>query len=190
MKQYNKQKSINFANFNYTNIRLYYVALERFTRYGSSEIKLGETYGISSPFRLPHGMSYKDACKVVSYLSEKVEKENNLEPASESSVAMVSKILPSYGFERIEGMEKGHYHAVSDYKPFYKIKADYFPACKKIDGVVDLFTVGGHFKVFKKTDLNDRYFDWFTEGVTKQEIENIYKTIGQDCLLSNLDISK
>jgi len=56
-------------------LRLYYVALEKFTRYGTDEIKLGQTYGVSSPFRLPHNMSMEDACKVVSYLSDKVEKK-------------------------------------------------------------------------------------------------------------------
>ena len=35
-------------------IRLYYVALEKFSRYGSDEIKIGQTYDISSPFRLPN----------------------------------------------------------------------------------------------------------------------------------------
>ena len=164
-------------------IRLYYVALEKFSRYGSDEIKIGQTYGISSPFRLPNEMSIEDACRVVSYLSEKVESENNLEPASEKSVAMVSKLLTTYGFEKVESKEKGYYHAVSDYKPFEKIRTNFLPACEEIKGVVDLFTVGGDFKVFKKSDLYDRYFDWFTEGITKQEVEDIYKKIRKDYLL-------
>ena len=164
-------------------IRLYYVALEKFSRYGSDEIKIGQTYGISSPFRLPNEMSIEDSCRVVSYLSEKVESENNLEPASEKSVSMVSKILTTYGFEKVESHEKGYYHSVSDYNPFEKLRTNFLPACEEIEGVVDLFTVGGDFKVFKKSDLYDRYFDWFTEGITKQEVEDIYKKIGKDYLL-------
>jgi len=165
-------------------LRLYYVALEKFTRYGTTETKIGQTYGISSPFRLPHNMSIEDACKVVSYLSDKVEKENDLEPACEESVIMVSNILEKYGFSKVESKEKGHYHAVSNYIPFHKIRAN-FPVCDKIEGVVDLFTVGGDFKVFKKTDLHNTYFDWYSKGVTQQEVADIYKSIGQEYLLPN-----
>ncbi len=162
-------------------IRLYYVALERFSRYGEmTKSKVGQTYGISSPFRLPRDMSIEDACKVVSYLSEKVERENNLEPASEKSVAMVSNELTKYGFERVESKEHGHYHAVSEYIPFHNIRAKCFPICEKIDGVVDLFTVDGDVKLFKKSDLHDRYFDWFTAGISKDEVIDIYDQIGID----------
>lgn len=168
-------------------LRLYYVALEKFTRYGTDGIKIGQTYGVSSPFRLPHNMSMEDACKVVSYLSDKVEKENDLEPACEKSVIMVSNILENYGFSKVESKEKGHYHAISEYIPFHTTRAT-FPATEKIEGVVDLFTVGGDFKVFKKTDLYDRYFDWYSEGISQQEIVDIYKSIGQEYWLpSNIN---
>lgn len=161
-------------------IRLYYVAFNKFNRYGTGYTYIGQTYGISSPFRLPHGMTIEDACKVVSYLSEKVERENDLEPASEKSVAMVSNELTKYGFERVESKEHGHYHAVSEYIPFHNIRAKCFPICEKIDGVVDLFTVGGDVKLFKKSDLHDRYFDWFTAGISKDEVIDIYDQIGID----------
>lgn len=163
-------------------IRLYYVAFNKFNRNGTGYTYIGQTYGISSPFRLPNEMRIEDACKVVSYLSEKVESENNIEPASEKSVAMVSNELTKYGFERVESKEHGHYHAVSEYIPFTKIRTS-IPVSRGIDGVVDLFSVGGDFKMFKKSDLHDRYFNWFTAGVTEQEIIEIYKKIRQDYLL-------
>lgn len=55
-------------------IRLFYVAFTPFVVYDDGIMKLGQTYGISSPFKLPEGMSIEDACKVVSYLSDLVEK--------------------------------------------------------------------------------------------------------------------
>lgn len=164
-------------------IRLYYVALEQFKRYGTNNLCIGQTYGISSPFVLPKDMSLEDACKVVSFLSDKVEKENNLEPAGAKSVSMVSNILEKYGFEKIDGKEKGYYHTVTEYDPFHKIESG-LPVCNKIDGVVDLFSVNGDFKLFKKSDLHDRYFDWYSEGITQQEITKIYKNIHQENLLS------
>lgn len=160
-------------------IRLYYVALSKFNRYAEGEIKVGQTHGISSPFYLPRGMTIEDACKVVSYLSEKVEKEFNYEPASEDSVAMVSKKLRDFGFDKKEGCPHGHFHAVGKYPLFSKIKSS-FEACDEIESVVDLFSVGGDFKVFKKTELHDRYFDWFTPNVTEQEIIDIYKKINKE----------
>ena len=160
-------------------IRLYYVAFNKFKRYGTGYTYIGQTYGISSPFRLPRDMSIEDACKVVSYLSEKVEKENDLEPASEKSVAMVSNELTKYGFERVESKEHGHYHAVAEYIPFTKIRAS-IPMSMEIDGVVDLFSVGGDFKMFKKSDLHDRYFNWFTAGISNDEVKDIYDQISID----------
>lgn len=160
-------------------IRLCYVAYELFHRYGSSELKLGQTYTVSSPFMLPPGMTIKDACKVVSYLSDKVEKESNLEPACEKSVIMVSDILSNYGFEKVEDKAKRHFHAVTEYDPFYKTNIE-LSMRGRLDDVVDLFSVGGDFKLFKKSDLHSRYFDWYSKGVTQQEVSNIYKNINRE----------
>lgn len=159
-------------------IRLFYVALAPFIGYDDGMRKVGQTYGISSPFRLPNGMSIKNACKVVSYLSDKIEEENGLEPACEQSVIMVSSILENYGFKKVEDQDKGHFHSVSLYNPFYGLRTG-FPACKKIEGVIDLFTVDGNFGLFKKSDLFDRYFEWYTEGITNQEVADIYKNIDE-----------
>ena len=163
-------------------IRLYYTALEKFRKYGSGDMMVGQTHGVSSPFRLPDEMSIEDACKVVSYLSNMVETDNEIEPASEKSVIAVSNILENYGFRKVEGKEKGHYHSISAYEPFRKIKST-FAAGAEIEGVVDLFTVGGDFRVFNRSDMHDRYFDWYTSSVTKQDVENIYKNIRREYLL-------
>lgn len=166
-------------------IRLYYVALEQFKRYGTNNPCIGQTYGISSPFVLPKDMSLEDACKVVSFLSDKVERENDLKPVCAKSVAMVSNILEKYGFETINGKEKGYFHTVTEYGPFQKIESG-LPVCDKMSGVVDLFSVNGDFKLFKKSKLHDRYFDWYKEGITQEQITNIYKNIHQEDLLSDL----
>ena len=161
-----------------TKIRMSYVGLEVFYRYGTNELKIGETYGIGKPFKIPEDMTIEDACKVISYLSEKVEEDYDLEPASESSVKKVIELLPVYGFEKIDEYQAGHKHIVSKYTPT-KIKT----AIQKCEGVVDLFTVGGQFDTFKNSDLYDRYFDWFTEGVSKQEVLALYRKIGKDHLI-------
>lgn len=167
-------------------IRLFYVRIEKYVEYGTNQTKIGQIFGISSPFRLPREMAIGDAFKVVSYLSEMVEKKYNLEPASMKSVGKVSEILSDYGFERVEGYRHGYSHATGEYSPLRKICTEQL-GCGKIDGVVDLFTIGGDLNLFEKSDLNDRYFDWFAENVTKQDIEQIYKNIRREYLLENIN---
>lgn len=171
-------------------IRLVYVAIGKYLSYDTSEIRTGETYNITSEFILPSGMSMKDACKVVSYLSEKVEREDNLDEASPSSVAKVSNILEQYGFKKVENCPHGRFHRTKDVHGNFlssfstfedvdeQIKVDDVLAEKP--GVVDLFTVGGDFRLFTCTPMDKRYFEWFTPRVKKEEIEKIYANIGED----------
>ena len=166
-------------------IRLCYVALEKFVCHMGA-LKLGTTIGVTSEFFLPHRMTIEQACKVVSYLSEKVEKQYGLQPGCEKSVALVSRELEKYGFNKREDCDfKGHFHSIQEYVPFVKIpvtfgaEKNYQPFETKT-GVTDLFTVGGDFKLFKRTKLYSQYFDWFTSGVTKEEIAEIYENTFTD----------
>lgn len=171
-------------------IRLVYVAIGKYLSYDTSEIRTGETYNITSEFILPSGMSMKDACKVVSYLSEKVECEDNLDEASPSSVAKVSNILEQYGFKKVENCPHGRFHRTKDVHGNFlssfstfedvdeQIKVDDVLAEKP--GVVDLFTVGGDFRLFTRTPMDKRYFEWFMPRVKREEIEKIYANIGED----------
>ena len=152
-------------------IRLMYVRLEKFNRTGDGN-KVGASFGVSSPFIIPKGMKIEDACKIISYLSLKVERENNIEPASEDSVALVSKLLEDYYFDKCEGKSKpGHYHSVSEYHPLSKVRTIFD---EQIEGVTDLMTIDGDDKLFKKSVLSKRYFDWFSENVSEEEIKDIY----------------
>lgn len=178
-----------FDTTNHTNsyaLRLYYVAFEPFRSYGLDKEKLGQTYTISSPFRLPKNMSIEDACKVKSYLSDEIEKENHLEPACEKSVIMVSNILENYGFRKVKEISDVYYHEVTTtrYDHLPESGAN-FDGINKIEGVVDLFTVGGDFDVFKNTKLHQNYFEWYSEEVSKQDIVDIYKKIKQSIISSN-----
>lgn len=91
---------------------------------------------------------------------------------------LVSHILEDYGFKKVETENKGHFHSVSYYDFQKIISADLSP-CKKIKGVVDLFSVDGNFDIFKKSDLYDRSFEWYTEGVTSQEVADIYRNVNK-----------
>ena len=107
-------------------IRLVYVAIEEFNKYVGGK-GIGVTFSNSSCFFLPEGMSFENAFKVISYLSEKVEKENDIEPASQHSVAMVSHLLESYGFKKDERSKQGYNHSTREAKLVKKIAINYCP---------------------------------------------------------------
>lgn len=154
-------------------IRLIYVAIEKYISRFDLKDKLGTTYNSSSPFKLPEGMTMQEAYKVISYISEFVEKTYNKEPASSDSVALTSYTLGSYGFEKIEGFPKGYTHSTEDYVGRGKvIEETTIPATR------DLYTVGGDFGQFKKSNLYSKYFNWFVENVSLEEVQAIYDRIG------------
>jgi hypothetical protein len=176
--------SADFTERSREKIRLYYIALERFSRYGSGK-RIGKTIGYSCPFKAPKGMTLKEACKVVSFLSELVEKDGTVKPASETSVQIVGSYLKTLGFDKIDEKSKdySHRHAVSLDKKQALYIDDSTIIPPQFVGTTDLFTVDGDIKLFEQSDLMDRYFDWFTGWVTENQIKDIYSRIGATSLL-------
>ena len=133
--------------------------------------RIGENYGIKrpdnigvidwpfKPFILPEGMKREDSFKVLSYLTDFIEREASLEPCSYSSVQALDKVIDinRLGFKRVN-----------------------MTIDKDSSEVIDLFTITGRIGLFKKNRLYQKYFDWYTEGVTKEEVVNIYNKIGID----------
>lgn len=160
-------------------IRLFYISLERFSRYNGLKLFLGTTVDASTVYKLPEGMTKEDAYKVISYLSETIEKENNIEPASRESMQEVAKILPKFGFKELSGSSKtkaNHYHSVSSGNPYYNKIAD---GIEEVFGsfATPLYTIGGDVKEFEKSDLYKDYFDWFTPNVSYEEVKQIYNNL-------------
>lgn len=106
---------------------------------------------IMQKFRLPDGMSYADAFKVLSFLSEYVEREFNLPECCFGTVKKVQDLLPEFGF------------TIED-KPGVEC--------------TDLFTVNGMNRLFKRTEYARQYFEWFTPGVTWDDVQEIYSRLG------------
>lgn len=44
--------------------------------------------------------------------------------------------------------------------------------------VIDLFTITGRILLFKKSKQYQKYFEWYTEGVTFDEVKSIYDKCG------------
>lgn len=105
------------------------------------------------PFMLPNCMTREEGFKVLSYLTDSIEKRKKIEPCSLKSVIILDGILDfeSFGFTRINTQ------LPTD-------SAD----------VINLFTVSGRILLFKKSELYSKYFEWYTKDVTLEEVENIY----------------
>lgn len=126
-------------------------------RHGSSGKATAMRDYISKPFILPEGMSKEDAFKVLSYFTDYLESNLGIEEGSLHGVTSLSKVLDleRFGFKRVK--------------------------CDNNDiRIKDLFTIYGSIERFRKSKYRSRYFEWYTENVTREEVESIYNKIGMD----------
>ena len=108
-------------------------------------------------FIIPRGMSIDDACLVLSYLTEKFDKEYNYPPSSRESVSRLAHNLPKYGFEKEFNVDKKH-----------------------LNSAIKLYTVSGNLTLFKQTDMYKEYFPWFTPNVAETQVNAIYAKAGKE----------
>lgn len=168
-------------------IRMIYVGLHQYKSAWDGEQRLGEHYNRCSPYTPPEKMSLNDICKVVSYLSDYIEETFDIEPASQESVVRTSTTLEQFGFTKIPTNDRGYTHITSDYYMGRKlIRNDKRSPIPAIDGVVDLFTVEG-FDYFKNSDLYERYFNWYEEATSQEEIQAIYDKLGLDIQIPRIE---
>lgn len=153
----------NLKNHKLGNQEIYRLRYINYHRIGESyEFRLFNIGVIDwplQPFLLPVGMSREDAFKVLSYLTDFIESTLNLEECSSKSVIMLDKVL---NLERLG---------------FRKLDVN-FPTNSK--EVIDLFTVTGRQLLFKRSKYYKMYFEWYTEGVTYDEVKEIYSRCGID----------
>lgn len=137
--------------------RLYYVNYHRINECDDSDKNnVGMVDFPCSPFKFPDGMSREEGFKVLSYLTDFVERTEDIEPLSLKSVRTLDGVLDleRFGFKHVEE--------------------------KNDDKIIDLFTVTGRLLLFKKSKLYKKYFEWYIEGVTREEVVDIYKKIGRE----------
>lgn len=135
--------------------RLYYVNYHRINEYdGCDKNNVGMIDFPCRPFKLPEGMSRDDAFKVLSYLTDFIERNDEIEPLSLKSVRTLDSVLDldRFGFKHVEENDE--------------------------EKIIDLFTVTGRLLLFEKSKLYKKYFEWYTEGVTRDEVLEIYNKCG------------
>lgn len=134
--------------------RLYFMEFNRIGLPYNSKANIEVVDWPYKPFKLPSGMTKEDAFKVLSYLTDYIEKDNNIAPASFKSVRILDDVLniERLGFKRIDA----------------NLSSD-------SSDVINLFTISGRIRLFKKHNLYSKYFEWYKEGVTKEDVVQIYK---------------
>ncbi len=127
-------------------------------------LNIGENYGYNitgirdytfRPFLLPDGLTEEESFKILSYLTDFLEKKLNIIPGSLISVMQLNMVLDleRLGFKRVE--------------------------CNCDDErLKDLFTLYGRTERFNKSKYRKKYFEWYTEDVTIEEVKRIYAKIG------------
>lgn len=145
--------------------RLYFMEFNRIGLPYNSKTNIEVVDCPYKPFKLPSGMTKEDAFKVLSYLTDYIEKDNNIAPASFKSVRILNDVLniERLGFKRIDT----------------NLSSD-------SSDVINLFTISGRIRLFKKHKLYNKYFEWYKEGVTKEEVVEIYK----NCNVEFYDLEK
>jgi len=156
-------------------IRMVYVSYESYYQNGdlSTPKRFGHTCYQSKQFRIPDGMTPEEACRVISCLSDCIEKENHLHEGSLKSVKMTADILPNYGFEAVENSNCKDSHGTGLLIPFAKLGC----FCEPVEEVTDLITYGGEERLFRRSEIKKRYFEWYTADVTKEDVEQIYEML-------------
>lgn len=104
-----------------------------------------------STFKLPEEMTREEGFKILSYLTDFIEKREDVEEASAASVITLDKILDleRFGFKKVKEKDESK--------------------------IADLFTVQGRILRFKKSRYYSKYYNWYTEHITRNEIEKIYE---------------
>lgn len=131
--------------------RLYYIDYHRIGEYdGRTDNNIGMINWPCKPFMLPKGMTREEGFKVLSYLTDFIEKREDTKPCSLKSVRTLDSILD---LERLG---------------FTRVKED------DENKILNLFTVSGRLLLFKKSNLYPKYFEWYTKNITLEEVTNIY----------------
>lgn len=162
-------------------IRVSFVAFDYGVGYGVHKPKIRIIYGRTCDYRLPKGMELKDAYKVVSYLSEMVDKKIDAPAISESNVENFACILQDYGFKKDEKYKPdfSHYQEmIDDVYPIQNISVEKTFSLPQSKDVDELLFFDGDLEFFVRSDMCEKNIDWFVPNVTYKDVKKIYSELG------------
>ena len=154
-------------------IRVIYVKMHPFSCVTDSlEFKscLAKEYYISALYQIPDGMTKEEAYQIISYLIDNSKPGEELDVIAGETASNACEELPHYGFHKLNNESyEGFFNNSQEYNSFTAIEAS---ICTPIDGVEDLFVVGGNPKYFQNSFLKDGNTNWYSR-TTDSQIEEI-----------------
>ena len=134
------------------------------------------TYASSSPFTIPEGLNLKQACLIISCLTDYCKNAGKVNSLGSTTPA-VSYMLEDWGFKKVENADdyKFYCHAnLKDHIPFKakNLTTDYENYSN--EGIVDLITCDCGNLILKRCSIKDYYFNWYTPNVSEEDIQAIY----------------
>jgi hypothetical protein len=152
-------------------IRLIHLGLNLYDSGYKGKKILTHEYFASSPFHIPEGLSMEDALKVISYLSSHTPDGQRVKPLS--NIFLVNDQLEDFGFTRINLIQNERTKTTQRYDgiilPTIEIDTHI-----DLPEVIDIITTSDK-KIFQKTSLAKKYFDWYIPNINAQDIDEIYK---------------
>lgn len=131
--------------------RLYFVDYHRINEYaGRQDNNIGRITWPCNTFRFPEKMSREEGFKVLSYLVDCTEKLDAIKPWFYNSSRALDGVfcLERFGFKTVKEKDE--------------------------DKILNLFIVSGRLLLFKNSELYSKYFNWYVENVTLEEVISIY----------------
>lgn len=131
--------------------RLYFVDYHRINEYaGRQDNNIGRITWPCNTFRFPEEMSREEGFKVLSYLVDCTEKLDATKPWFYKSSRALDGVfcLERFGFKTVKEKDE--------------------------DKILNLFIVSGRLLLFKNSELYSKYFNWYVENVTLEEVISIY----------------
>lgn len=112
-----------------------------------------EAHSIFEPFKFPDGMTREEGFLVLSYLIDLLEKKGKTGECSLKAINMLEDLIKSENskFQRVNSND-----------------------CSE---VIDLYTIEGRTKNFIISEHYPKYFNWYKENVTKEDVKNIYESL-------------
>ena len=100
----------------------------------------------ATTYMIPDGMSKEKLFKILSYLIDQIEMKYHLKECSFRSVDLLNKAIKELNIAIIP------------------------TSVPKEEEIVDLYNVDGDLDLFKNSKFYSRYFEWYIDGVTKEDI--------------------
>ena len=158
-------------------IRLIYVKMKNYKSSIMEDTEyLDKQYYISSCFKAPEGMNVGEACKILSYTTQNIIKENKKRTIENGIDCITDSLVKNYGFIETHPEQYHGFFTITQGKDNWTTMQA--TICSPIDSVTDLFMVAGNKLIFSRSPLSKRYFEWYNPNITKEDVEKIYQKIG------------